>query len=297
MRIGVTLPTNEIGGDRIAIRDFAQAAEALGYTHILGIDHVVGANRGSRPGWQGYYDHTNVFDEPFVLLGYIAGVAPGLELGTGIVILPQRQTVLVAKQTAEIDVLCGGRFRFGVGLGWNDVEYEALGQDFHTRAARMEEQIELLRLLWANELVTFKGRWDTITDAGLNPLPPRRSIPIWFGSISSEQALRRMARLGDGWLPILPPDEKTARVIERLRSYVQEAGRDPAAFGIDPMIGVDDMVNKTPRRPEDWARDAEWWKAQGATHCSLFTVGAGLKGADAHIEAIRKFRDLVPEPA
>ena len=287
MRVGVIFPTAEIGADPVAIKDYAQAAESMGFTHLIAFDHVLGGNRASRPGWKAPYDHTVAFHEPFVLFGYLATLTPNLELATGVIILPQRQTALVAKQAAQVELLTGGgRFRFGVGLGWNHVEYEALGHDFHTRGARLEEQIPLLRELWANELVTFKGRWDTITDAGLNPLPPRRSIPIWLGG-NDDRALRRIARLGDGWFPIFAPGEKGEERLERLRSYLREEGRDPAGFGIDGMI------QGTTRSPDEWARDAEWWRMQGATHCSLNTMAGGRRGADAHIDAIRRFRETV----
>ena len=298
MKVGVIFPTNEIGNDPVAIKDYAQAAEALGYNHLVAFDHVVGGNRASRPGWNPPYDHTYPFHEPFVLLGYLAALVPNLELVTGIIILPQRQTALVAKQVAQIGLLTNGRFRFGVGLGWNDIEYEALGQDFHTRGARLEEQIDLLRQLWANELVTFKGRWDTITDAGLNPLPPRREkIPIWFGGIESDRAMRRAARLGDGFFPIDAAGDAALARLDRLRSLVQEAGRDPSSFGIDPYIGTQDMVRKKPRSPEEWAREAEWWREQGASHCSINAMGGGRRGANAHIEAIRRFADAMPVAA
>lgn len=295
MKLGVIFPTNEIGNDPGAIRAYAQAAEGLGYHHIVVFDHVVGGNRGSRPGWNPPYDHTYPFHEPFVTLGYLAAVAPSLELVTGIVIVPQRQTALVAKQAAQIDLLSKGRFRFGVGTGWNDIEYEALGQDFHTRGARLDEQIDLMRKLWADELVTFRGRWDTITDAGLNPLPPSRArIPLWFGGITSDRAIRRAARLGDGFFPVLAAGDTALRQIDSLRGYVREYGRNPAQFGIDPFIGTQDMVAKTPRSPDEWAREAEWWRGHGASHCTINAMGGGRRGADAHIEAIRAFREVVP---
>lgn len=292
MQVGVVFPTTEIGSDPVAIKDYAQAAEALGYRHLITFDHVLGANVASRPGWKGFYDHNVAFHEPFVLFGYLAAVAPALELMTGIVILPQRQTALVAKQAAEVAILTRGKLRLGVGVGWNDVEYEALGQDFHTRGDKMEEQVPLLRQLWANELVTFQGRFDKITDAGLNPLPPNRSIPIWFGSIGSERALRRVARLADGWFGTgLNVSNEEAERIQRLRSYVVEAGRDLSRFGIEG------MVRSKGRTPDQRIQDIEWWRRNGATHVSIDTMSIGLQGADAHIEAIRRFRDLVPVAA
>ena len=178
MKLGVVFPQTEIGADPVAVRDYVQAAESLGYDHMIAYDHVLGANAASRPGWEGTYQHTDMFHEPFVLFGYLAGITRSIEFVTGIVILPQRQTVLVAKQAAEVDVLSGGRLRLGIGIGWNAIEYEALGEDFHNRGRRSEEQIELMRALWTQELVTYEGRWHKVTDAGLNPLPARRPIPV-----------------------------------------------------------------------------------------------------------------------
>src|SRR5947207_13234197 len=210
MRIGVVFPQTEIGDDPIAIRDYAQAAEQLGYQHLLIYDHVLGASIANRPDWRGPYTSDTLFHEPFVLFGYLAGLTKRIELVTGVIVLPQRQTALVAKQAAEIDVLSGGRLRLGIGVGWNEVEYEALGQDFHTRGRRSVEQIAVLRALLTQEVVDFHGHWHHITHAGLNPQPVQRPIPIWFGVGSSqnpyppEAVLRRVARLADGWSPNIP---------------------------------------------------------------------------------------------
>ena len=229
MRFGVVFPQTEIGADPLAIKDFAQAAEALGYQHILAYDHVIGANPASRPGWRPPYTYRDPFHEPFVLFGYLAGLTKKIELVTGVIILPQRQTVLVAKQAAALDVLSGGRLRLGIGIGWNPVEYEALNENFKNRGRRSEEQVEVMRKLWTQELVTFQGQWHTITDAGLNPLPVQRPIPIWFGG-GDDRALRRLARLGDGWFPLLGPDDKCRAAIEKIHSYAREAGRDPGSY-------------------------------------------------------------------
>jgi probable F420-dependent oxidoreductase len=226
MRIGVVFPQTEIGNDAATIRDYAQTAEELGFQHVLAYDHVIGANLANRPGWHPPYSHADPFHEPLVLFGYIAGVTRKLELVTGIIILPQRQTVLVAKQAAALDVLSGGRLRLGVGLGWNPVEYEALGQNFNDRGRRIEEQVAVLRRLWTEELVTFEGGWHKIIDAGINPGPLQRPIPVWFGG-SDERALRRLARLGDGWFPLLPPDAQCRAMVETIRRHAREAGRSP----------------------------------------------------------------------
>ena len=285
MRIGVVFPQTEIGNDAATIRDYAQAAEELGFDHVLAYDHVIGANLASRPGWHPPYSHADPFHEPLVLFGYIAGVTRKLELVTGIIILPQRQTVLVAKQAAALDVLSGGRLRLGVGLGWNPVEYEALGQNFNDRGRRIEEQVAVLRRLWTEELVTFEGRWHKIIDAGINPLPVQRPIPVWFGG-SDERALRRLARVGDGWFPLLPPDAQCRAMVETVRRHAREAGRDPEAIGIEGRIAY------SGGSPEAWLKEIDAWRQLGATHMSFNTMKAGFKTSQ-HIEALRRFAAAV----
>lgn len=283
MRLGVVFPQTEIGAHPEGIKDYAQAAEDLGFRHILAYDHVIGADTASRPGWKPPYSHLDSFHEPFVLFGYLAGLTRKVEFVTGIIILPQRQTVLVAKQAAALDVLSGGRLRFGIGIGWNPVEYEALGENFHNRGRRSEEQIELLRKLWTQELVTFDGRWHKVTDAGINPLPVQRPIPLWFGA-GDNRALRRLARLGDGWFPLMAPDSKLSATIERIRNDAREAGRDPDTIGIEGRIAYGQGL------PESWLKDLEAWQKLGATHVSFNTMKARLSGPAAHIEAIRRFQ-------
>lgn len=285
MRIGVVFPQTEIGADPSYVKDFAQTAEELGFSHILAYDHVIGANLASRPGWKPPYSHLDVFHEPFVLFAYLAGMTKKLELVTGIIILPQRQTVLVAKQAAALDVLSGGRLRFGIGIGWNPVEYEALGENFHNRGRRVEEQIEVIRKLWSEPSVTFEGRWHMITDAGINPLPVQKPIPIWFGG-SDERALRRLAKFGDGWFPLLGPDEKCRTMIEKVRSFVKEAGRDPNE------IGIEGRISYGSGEPEAWINELRAWQSLGASHASLNTMKAGLQSPSAHIEAMRKFSKI-----
>lgn len=284
MRYGVVFPQTEIGADAAIIRDFAQTAEGLGYHHILAYDHVIGANLASRPGWQPPYAYKDSFHEPFVLFSYLAGLTKSVELVTGVIILPQRQTVLVAKQAAVLDVLSGGRLRLGIGIGWNPVEYEALGENFKNRGRRSEEQVEVMRKLWTQDLVTYEGQWHKITDAGLNPLPIQRPIPIWFGG-SDDRALHRLARLGDGWFPLMEPDDKCRAAIEKIRSYAREVGRDPKN------IGIEGRVTFGQSSPQEWARAIEAWKNLGATHVTVNTMKAGLATPAAHIEAIRRFRD------
>lgn len=284
MQIGVTFPQTEIGADPLVIRDYAQAVEGLGYSHLVVFDHVLGADPAHRPGWSGYI-WRDMFHEPFVLFGYLAALTH-LELLPAVIILPQRQTVLVAKQAAEVDVLTGGKLRLGVGVGWNPVEYEALGMNFHTRGRVEEEQIEVLRLLWSQEIVSYKGQFHTITEAGLNPLPVRRSIPIWMGG-SADALLRRTARLGDGWLPQGKPDERMREAVERLQSYITEAGRDPSK------VGIEARMNAREGDLDEWVRQTEGWRDLGATHISINTMGAGFKSPGEHIEAIRRYKEAV----
>ena len=284
MQIGVTFPQTEIGADPLVIRDYAQAAEGLGYSHLVAFDHLLGADPAHRPGWRGYTQR-DMFHEPFVLFGYLAALTH-LELVPAVIILPQRQTALVAKQAAEVDILTGGKLRLGVGVGWNPVEYEALGMDFHTRGRVVEEQIEVMRLLWSQEVISYKGRYHTITEAGLNPLPVRRSIPVWLGG-SSDILLRRAARLSEGWFPQGYPDEQMAHTLERLRNYTREAGRDPASLGIEARLTIRDSGL------DEWIRQTEAWQKLGATHISINTMGAGFKSPDEHINAIRRYKEAI----
>ncbi len=288
MRIGVAFPTTEIGNDPAVIRDFAQAAEEAGYDHLTCIDHVVGSGTAAE-GWRAYYTRDNPFHEVMVLFGFLAAVTRKIELTPAVVILPQRQTVLVAKQAAEIDVLSGGRLRFGVGIGWNDVEYEALGQEFRTRGRRIEEQVQVLRALWTQELVTFKGERHALTNVGINPLPVRRPIPLWFGAFE-KPAIARAARLADGWLlnPRLVPGAEATDLIETFRAAALAAGRDPGAIGMDATLHVAD------RSPEQCAAALEEWRAQGASHVTIRTMYSGLSSPQQHIEAIRKIRAALP---
>jgi probable F420-dependent oxidoreductase len=285
MRIGVTFPQTEIGADPGGVREYAQAAEDLGYTHLLAYDHVLGADITNRPDWRGPYTAETMFHEVFVLFGYLAAITQRIEFVTGILILPQRQTALVAKQAAEVDVLGGGRFRLGIGIGWNDVEYQALGENFHDRGKRSEEQIAVLRALFTEKAVTFHGRWHHIEAAGINPLPVQRPIPIWLGG-SSEATLRRIAAIGDGWFPQMRDDQARA-VVEKLHGYIRDAGRDPAAVGIEARVSI---ANRT---PDDWAQAVEGWRAAGATRLAVNTMGAGLTRPEQHIDAIRRFKEAV----
>jgi len=281
MQIGVVFPQTEIGSDPAGVRAYAQAVEQLGFKHLMVYDHVVGADPARYPDWPaGAYAVNSLFHEPFVVFGYLAALVPGLELVTGVIILPQRQAALVAKQAAEVDVLTGGKLRLGVGIGWNPVEYEALGMDFHNRGRRLEEQIDLMRRLWTEPVVDFDGRYHHVTAAGLNPLPVQRPIPVWIGA-SAEPAIKRAAEKADGYFPQRPLEGGWPATMDKIRGWLQAAGRDPARFGIDARI------NANAGTPDDWHATAEEWRARGATHLSINTMGAGLEGPDAHVERLR----------
>lgn len=284
MRIGVVFPQTEIGGDVGAVRAYATRAEELGFSHVLAYDHVVGADPAVHHGWQGPYDVTTTFHEPLVLFGYLAGIT-SLELVTGIIILPQRQTVLVAKQAAEVDLLSGGRFRLGIGLGWNAVEYEALGQDFSNRGRRVEEQVELLRRLWTERSVTYHGRYHRVTGAGLAPLPVQRPIPVWFGA-QSDRAYRRAGRLADGWFPQVRPGPELDQARAMVERAAVEAGRDPRGIS---------MEGRATWRgsPDKLAEQTRSWQEAGCTHMSVNTMGAGLRNVDEHLAVLETAAEVI----
>ena len=281
MQIGVVFPQSEIGNDPSVIRDYAQAAESLGYSHLLVYDHVLGAHPDREPRLTGPYTHETSFHEPFVLLGYLAGQTKTLGLVTGIIILPQRQTALVAKQAAEVDILSSGRLRLGVGTGWNYVEYDALNEDFHNRGQRQEEQVELLRKLWSEPLLDYTGRWHRIDRASIKPLPGR-SIPIWFGG-SDERVLKRAARLGDGMIPQFAPNDAGRATLARLDAYLAENGRDRSSFGIEAQVSL-------AAGPEKWAAHAQSWREFGANYICVRTMNADLRSPQDHIDAIKNYK-------
>lgn len=280
----MVFPQTEIGNDPADIRRYAQAVERAGYTHLAAYDHVLGANPNRPGGWAGPYTYRTPFHEVFVLLSFVAGITQRLELATGVLILPQRQTALVAKQAAALDVLSGGRVRLGVGLGWNAIEYEALGEDFSTRGQRIEEQIAFMRRLWSEELVTYEGRWHRVSDAGLNPLPTERSIPLWMGG-SADAAMRRISRIADGWMINIPLGEQLDAQLAQMRRLVAQAGRDFAAFGFEGRVHWREGA-------EQVAHDLDAWEEHGATHVSINTMNAGLPRADAHVEALENVARL-----
>jgi probable F420-dependent oxidoreductase len=285
MQIGVVFPQTEIESDVGAVRAYGEAADALGFAHLCAYDHVLGADPAVYPKWRGPYDLADPFHEPLMLFSYLAACTT-LAFATSILIGPQRQSVLLAKQAAEVDVLSGGRFRLGLGIGWNPVEYEALGMDFADRAVRLEEQMTLLRRLWTEESVTFTGTYHHVRGAGLAPRPLQQPIPIWLGAMAPP-ALRRVGRLADGWFPQTVPghglEEAWAIVAEAARG----AGRDPAT------IGVEGRAEWATGNIETIVGHAGRWRAAGATHLSVNTMGAGCRGADEHIAALRVVADAL----
>jgi probable F420-dependent oxidoreductase len=284
MQYGITFPQNEIGTDPIAVRDFAQAVEGAGFDYMIAFDHVTGAHPDRFKGHDlGFttppYLYKDEFHEPFVLFSYLAGLTTTLQFATSILILPQRQTALVAKQAAALDILSGGRFRLGIGVGWNFTEYEALSQDFHTRGRRQEEQVIVMRKLWTEPLVTFQGRWHKLDNVGIAPLPSR-PIPVWFGGGANDALLRRIARLADGWIPGLNTSDDFEAVMARVHGYMREYGRDPAT------LGLQGHVHAASGGPADWVGSAKRWQALGATHLGLGGAPQGSKPSELLAAAI-----------
>jgi probable F420-dependent oxidoreductase len=290
VKIGVVFPQTEIGADAGAVRAYAQGVTELGFTHLLAYDHVVGADPavhgpGPRP-----YDIRTTFHEPLVMYGFLAAIT-SIELVTGIIILPQRQTALVAKQAAEVDLLTGGNFRLGIGIGWNPVEYEALGKDFTNRGRRMSEQAVLLRRLWTEETVTFEGEYETVTGAGICPLPVQRPIPLWFGA-QSRPAYVRIGQLADGWFPQVPPDERLDEARAVIDDAARAAGRDPA------QLGMEGRVSWAQGDAEKFERQVAGWRSAGATHLSVNTMGQGFGAVDGHLAALTDAAGVLgPRPA
>ncbi|HZO44297.1 MAG TPA: LLM class F420-dependent oxidoreductase [Xanthobacteraceae bacterium] len=281
MRLNAFFPTRDIGSDPAKIRDWAQAAEDLGYAGIEVADHVFGAT--ARDGWTPLYNETDPFHETFVTLGFLAAVTKTIRLSSGVLILPQRQTGLVAKQAAEVDILCGGRLRLGVGVGWNFVEYQALGMDWSTRGARQAEQIAVLRRLWTEDVVTFRGRFHDLKEVSIIPAPIQRPIPIWLGG-SSDAAVKRAARLGDGWMPIMAPEEAEPK-IAALREHLEAFGRNRASFGIEGWLRMQAAD------PAHWAVAADGWRRLGADLVMLYPMYRIPDFAD-QIETLRRFKEV-----
>lgn len=295
MKLGTLIPQNDIGGTPEAIRTFAQAAEEFGYDYLSAADHVLGVNVASRPDWGNRNTSADWFHDPFVLFGFLAGFS-GLEFATGVLILAQRQTVLVAKQAACLDVLCDGRFRLGVGVGWNPVEFTGLNENFHDRGRRSEEQVQVMQALWAQPHVTFNGKWHRIEDAGINPLPTQRRVPVWFGG-HHDRTLRRIAKWGDGWMMLAyPAGAEAVAEFDKMRRYAEQEGRDPAELGIEIWTSTALGGEK------DWREEFLFWKRAGVTHVTVAsTHGRGIhvripgRTMNDHIEAIRRYQAAVAD--
>jgi len=294
MQLGALLPLGDIGGDPATVREYAQAAEAIGYGFVEAPDHVLGASEASAS--EAGRTGAGLYHDPFVLFGYLAGCTQKLGFSTGVLILPQRQTVLVAKQAASLDVLCGGRFRLGIGVGWNEVEFTGLNENFHNRGRRSEEQVQVMQKLWAEEHVTFHGKWHTIEDAGINPRPASGKVPVWFGG-HHERTIERIAKWGDGWMPnAYPADQSALDIFSTLRKLTEQAGRDPAAVGIEVWTSMGSGSES------DWAKEAQFWKRAGATHLCLTTTFhrrhhhrlAGHTLSD-HVAALKRFQNAVAD--
>jgi probable F420-dependent oxidoreductase len=295
MQLGALVPFGDIGGDAETVRDYAQAMEAAGYDFLEAPDHVLGANVASRPDWEaGRNTSQDLFHDPFVLLSYVCGVAPKLGLSTGVLIVAQRQTALVAKQAACLDVLCQGRFRLGIGVGWNELEYLGLNENFSNRGRRSEEQVQVMQALWQNEHVTFKGKYHNIDDAGINPRPASGRVPLWYGG-HHENTLSRIAKWGDGWMPnAYPPGQSAIEIFARLRRLIEAQGRDPDA------VGIEIWMSCGAGSESDWRKDVAFWKGQGVSHLCLTTtyhkrhhhrIGGTTLGD--HLAAAKRYRDAV----
>jgi probable F420-dependent oxidoreductase len=296
MQVGVVFPQTEFCTDPGAVREYAQTVEALGYTHVLAYDHVLGANTASRPDWRGTYNLDSTFHDPLVLFSHMAGATRKIGFFTGILILSQRQTALVARQTADLDIFCEGRLRLGIGTGWNEVEYEALAMSYADRFKMYEEQVGVLRRLWTERAVTIHTERHSITDAGIWPLPVQRPIPIWmgggsdranWGTTANDNAIRRIARLADGWIPLWEPGDRARELLEKYRGFCREYGRDPAKMGLEGRLNV-------PRANEaNWAQGLADWRDIGATHLSINTMGDGLRGVEQHLKRLEEVRRAI----
>ncbi len=284
-KIGAVFPQTEIGNDPDEVKKYVTTVESMGYDHILIYDHVLGASTANRPNWTGAYKLEDSFHEVMVLFGYIAAITTKIELATGVLVLPQRDTALVAKQAAELDILSNGRLRLGVGIGWNDVEFEALNSEFTNRGARIEEQVSLLRELWTNELVTFKGKWHDLDDVGINPLPLQCPIPIWFGG-AADAVMQRIGEMGDGW--IYPgsypfPEKQSKTMLKSIKNSANQANRSMNE------IGIEKILSESEKPTDGWADSVKLWIEFGATHLSINTMGANLISVNRHLDALESF--------
>jgi probable F420-dependent oxidoreductase len=285
MQFGAVFPHNEIGTDPGAIKAYAQGVEALGATHLLIYDHVLGADPNRPGGFRGPYDKDIAFHEPFTTFAYLAAVTETLEFATAVLILPQRQTVLVAKQAAELAILSNNRFRLGVGTGWNQVEYEGLNENFTNRGKRQAEQVDLMRRLWSEDVLTYHGDYHTINAASIQPRPGR-PIPVWFGG-SAPALLKRCAVLGDGWIPLMGANDAARQCLDAIRSDREAAGLEWRGFGIQAQA---QYAGGSAAR---WHHHATKWRELGATHLAIATHNAGETDVDGHLTRVKEYLDAV----
>jgi probable F420-dependent oxidoreductase len=297
MELGALIPLGDIGGDPAVVRDYGQAVEAMGYDFLEAPDHVLGVNAASRPDWDlSRNTSKDLFHDPFVLFGFLAGCTSKLGFSTGVLILPQRQTVLVAKQAASLDVLCGARFRLGIGVGWNEVEFLGLNEDFRNRGRRSEEQVRVMQALWAEPHVIFAGDFHRLDDAGINPRPASGRVPIWYGG-HADATFRRAAKYGDGFMPLAyPPNDTAVAAFDKLRRMTREAGRDPSRMGIEVWASLGGG------NEDDWRREFAFWKQAGVTHITAHTTYVSghhkrIDGRSAveHLAAITRYRAAVAD--
>jgi len=285
MEIGAVFPHNEIGTDPQAIKDYAQGVEELGVTHLLIYDHVLGADRDRPGGFEGPYDKDVAFHEPFTTFAFIAAVTKKLDMITTVMILPQRQTVLVAKQAAELAILSNNRFKLGIGVGWNAVEYTGLNENFKNRGKRQEEQVELMRLLWESEVLEYKGDYHHIDKASINPRPSK-SVPIWFGG-GAPQLIERCADLGDGWIPLMGPNEAARKTLAAIKEKRKSKGLDWDNFGVQA------QAQYAGGDAERWNKHAEKWRDLGASHLAIATHNAEPTNVDGHLGRIKEYLNAV----
>jgi probable F420-dependent oxidoreductase len=294
MQLGCSLPVADIGTGPSVLRDYAQAAEGLGYAHLVAPDHVLGANPAADHGGNRVGTTANAYHDPFVLFGFLSGCTKTIGFAVGVLILAQRPAVLVAKQAASLDMLCGGRFRLGIGVGWNEVEFIGLNENFHNRGRRSAEQVRVMQALWAEPHVDFTGEFHRIEDAGINPRAASGRVPIWYGG-HAEATFRRAAKYGDGFMPLAyPPGDAALAAFAKLRALTSEAGRDPSAMGLEV------WASPGTGNEEDWRREISFWKAAGVTHVTAHTTYvsphhkriAGRRAAE-HLAAITRYREAV----
>ncbi len=285
MHLGAVLPHNEIGTDPGAMKAYAQGVEALGFTHLLLYDHVMGADPNRPGGFNGPYDKDVAFHEPMTTFAFIAAVTETVEMVTNVLILPQRQTALLAKQAAEVAILSGNRLRLGVGTGWNEVEYESLNVPFAQRGKRQAEQVVLLRRLWQEDSIDFEGDFHRIPLASINPRPSQ-PIPIWFGG-AAPALIARAARLGDGWMPLGGPNEASRDILRALREQREAAGLAWEGFGVQA------QAMYAGGNAERWHTHATRWRELGATHLAVRTDSAELPDVDAHLAALASYLSAV----